>query len=91
MVRTCRLDREHPQLSSTKEAETQHRFGERATPMAGSERVSSFVPLASLNSSNSSELGLVHEHKQKNWLAVHLEQQPFVVAGDVLLSVAPRN
>ena len=26
MVRTCRLDREHPQLSSTKEAETQHRL-----------------------------------------------------------------
>jgi hypothetical protein len=61
------------------------------TPSPVSALVSSLVPLAALNSSNSSELGLVQEHKQRNWLAVRLEQQPFVVAGDVLLSVAPRN
>jgi hypothetical protein len=53
--------------------------------------VSSLVALAKLNSSNTSEMGLLQQHKQKNWLGVRLEQQPFVVAGDVLLSVAPRN
>jgi hypothetical protein len=61
------------------------------TPAAVPALVSSLVPLAALPSSNSSELGLVQDHKQKNWLAVRLEQQPFVVAGDVLLSVAPEK
>jgi hypothetical protein len=58
------------------------------TPSPVAAVVSSLVSLAALNSSNSSELGLVQEHKSNNWLAVRLEQQPFVVAGDVLLSVA---
>ena len=61
------------------------------TPAPVATLVSSLVPLAILNSSNNSELGLVQEHKKKNRLAIHLEQQPFVFAGDVLLSVAHHN
>jgi len=61
------------------------------TPSPVAAVVSSLVPISSLNSSNSSELGLVHAHKQQNWLGVRLEQQPFVVAGDVLLSIAIRD
>ena len=49
--------------------------------------VSSLISLSSLQTSNNSELALVKEHKRNKWLGVRMEQQPFVVAGDVLLSV----
>ena len=42
------------------------------TPAPVATLVSSLVPLAILNSSNSSELGLLQEHKKKNWLGVRL-------------------
>jgi hypothetical protein len=58
------------------------------TPSPVAAVVSSLVPLAALRGTNGSELGLVQEHKSSNWLGVRLEQQPFVIAGDVLLSVS---
>jgi hypothetical protein len=57
------------------------------TPSPVAAVVSSLVALSVLKGTNSSEIGLVQEHKSTNWLGVRLEQQPFVVAGDVLLSV----
>ena len=57
------------------------------TPSPVPALVSSLVSLSSLQTTNNTELGLVKEHKRNKWLGVRMEQQPFVVAGDVLLSV----
>ena len=58
------------------------------TPHPVPAAVMSMVPLASIAGGANSTIDLVRRHKQEVWLGVRSDEQPFVVAGDVMLALA---
>jgi hypothetical protein len=64
------------------------RAARMCTPSPVPAAVMSLVPLLNRDARlNGTELGLVVEHKNSTWLSVRTQEQPFVVAGDVMLGV----
>lgn len=65
-------------------------FKEMCTSNSIPGQISSFVPLNSIESKEGDDLSNVKKNK-KIWVGIRTKSQPFVVAGDVMLSVSNDN
>jgi hypothetical protein len=68
------------------------RAARMCTPSPIPASVMSLVPLLNRDTSfNETELALMLEHKTRTWYSVRTQEQPFVVAGDVMLGIQLDN